>query len=83
METPPSVSRPVTEDLREISPVLGVGNVTSKERRGSGELELDTGCATLGPGHVTLTSRQSVEFDPDVPWPLPMTAILSLLALLK
>ena len=38
------------------------GVCTSKERREgeSGELELDTGCAALGPGHVTLTSQHFV-----------------------
>jgi hypothetical protein len=36
------------------------GVCTSKERREreSRELELDTGCAALRPGHVTLTSQQ-------------------------
>jgi hypothetical protein len=53
------VTDPRAENLAVNSSVFGC-NVTSKERREgeSGELELDTGCAALRPGHVTVTSRQ-------------------------
>jgi hypothetical protein len=49
-----------THRAEDLSKQLCLGGVcTSKERREreSGELELDTGCVALRPGHVTLTSQ--------------------------
>jgi hypothetical protein len=58
------VTTPRTEDLKEISPVLGVCNVTSKERKRerSEELELSTGCharARSGDADVTTYDDKS------------------------
>jgi hypothetical protein len=56
---PRVLSRPVAGVLGAESAVLGVYVRLKREERRSGELvRLDTGCATLGLSHVTMTSQQ-------------------------